>query len=90
MSNIQVTPQDVRQMGSFCKTKAGEIGQLMTAVEGRVSGVDWKSPAKGRFDADWGTHKKNLQLLQQALDALGEAAVKMGDNYEAADKAYGG
>ena len=88
MSNISVTPQDVKDMGKFCQDKAREIGDLAKAVEARVANVAWKSDAKGRFDKDWGSHKKNLGLLQQALNELGAAAVKMGDNYQKADEAY--
>lgn len=88
MSNIQVTPQEVKAMGAFCKAKAGEIELLAKAIDTKVRTVDWKSGAKGRFDGDWGSHMKNLGLLQRSLNELGLAAEKMGDNYERADDAY--
>ncbi len=88
MSDIRVSPADVKAMGEVCKKKATEIQDLMRAVDGQIKGVNWHSQAKKRFDDDWALHVKNLTLLQESLRDLGEAAVKMGTNYQSADDAY--
>lgn len=90
MATIDVSPEDVEQMGKVCKSKSGEIGGLIKELNGKVAGVHWRSDAKGKFDKDWDTYKITLGKLQTALDELGDAAVKMAANYRRADEAYKG
>lgn len=90
MANINVTPEQVRTLGTSCKTQSDAIGTLIKAVEGQINSTQWESPAATRFHGDWATHKSNLHTLQRELDELGNAAKTMATNYEHADQAYQG
>lgn len=89
MSNINVTPEEVGELGRFCQTTSVDITDLITKVENQLGRTTWESPAAKAFRGDWGTHKDNLGKMQQQLVDLGRAAETMGRNYSDADQSYG-
>jgi len=91
MSNIQVTPENLRQLAKTCKNQATQVTQVRTTVGGAIRSTGWKSPAASRFENDWNTkYVKSLQELERALAELGEAANKMAVNYQSTEDAYKG
>ena len=89
MSLINVTPEQVIELGSVTATQRDALTQLTNTIESKVASTDWESPAAARFKEDWATHKANLVRLQQARDWVSRAATQMGNNYAEADAAYG-
>jgi WXG100 family type VII secretion target len=89
MANINVTPQEVADLGRFCQTSTDDITQLISKVEAQLGRTTWESTAATAFRTDWGTHKANLGKMQTQLHDLGEAAKTMAKNYDEADAAYG-
>jgi uncharacterized protein YukE len=90
MSLINVTPQQVIELGAETKRQQEALVMLTNAIESKVANTDWDSPAATRFKGDWATHKANLVKLQTALESVSKAATQMGHNYEEADAAYSG
>lgn len=91
MSKIQVTPENLRQIGTTCKKQAREVAAVKTSVNGVIVGSGWESPAARKFKADWNTHYvKALKELERALQELGTAAERMASNYESTEAAYKG
>jgi uncharacterized protein YukE len=89
MSLINVTPEQVIELGSHTGTQRDKLVELTNAIESKVASTDWDSPAARQFKDDWAMHKANLVKLQQALDAVAKAATQMGRNYADADASYG-
>lgn len=89
MSLINVTPEQVIELGSVTATQRDALTQLTNTIETKVANTDWDSPAAKKFREDWATHKANLVKLQQALDSVSKAATQMGQNYAEADASYG-
>jgi WXG100 family type VII secretion target len=89
MSLINVTPEQVIELGAHTGTQRDKLVELTNAIESKVASTDWDSPAATRFKEDWAMHKSNLVKLQQALDSVAKAATQMGNNYQEADASYG-
>jgi WXG100 family type VII secretion target len=91
MSNIQVTPQNLRTLATTCTNQAHAVGSVRTTVASSIRSTGWKSPAATRFENDWNTrYAKALTELEKALNELGQAATKMAANYDATEAAYKG
>lgn len=91
MSNIQVTPENLRSLAKTCRKEATQVTQVRSSVGSAIRGTGWKSPAATRFENDWNTkYVKTLQQLEKALEELGSAADTMAKNYDATEGAYKG
>lgn len=91
MSNIQVTPANLRSLAKTCTSEAQQVASVRTKVGGAIRNSGWKSPAATRFETDWNTkYVKALQELERALGELGQAATKMAANYDATESSYKG
>jgi WXG100 family type VII secretion target len=91
MSNIQVTPENLRQLAQTCRKQSAQVTNVRSTVGTAIRTTGWRSPAATRFENDWNTrYVKTLQELERALVELGEAASKMAANYDATEAAYQG
>ena len=81
MAQIGAEMEQLEQLRQIFTTKAGEIEQLKSAIEGQLHGTWWVGPAADRFKGEWSaSFKPNLTNLQNALH---EASAEVGRRHAA-------
>ncbi len=91
MSNIQVTPDQLRSLNTTLQGQAGQVGGVKSKIQSAINGTNWNSPAATKFKGDWNSkYAKTLTELEQALRELGQAASTMAQNYDQTEAAYKG
>lgn len=91
MSNIKVTPAELKALNKTLTTQASQVKAVQSKISSAIKGTDWNSPAATKFKGDWNTkYVKALNELEKALVEFGKAAGTMAQNYESTEAAYKG
>ncbi len=91
MSNIKVTPAQLRSLSTTINNQAAQVKSVQTKTGSAIKNTDWDSPAAKKFKSDWDTkYVKALNELERAMIEFSKAAKTMAENYESTEAAYKG
>jgi len=76
MSMYGANPEQLATLGRTLSNQIDTINQLMSTVDGVLSGTTWQGPARERFGEEWnGSFKQALGRLNDAFGAAGRDCV---------------
>lgn len=76
MSMYGANPEQLATLGRTLSNQIDAINQLMSTVDGVLSGTTWQGPARERFGEEWnGSFKQALGRLNDAFGAAGRDCV---------------
>lgn len=76
MSMYGANPEQLATLGRTLSNQIEVIGQMMSTVDGVLSGTTWQGPARNRFEEEWtGSFKQALGRLNEAFGAAGNDCV---------------
>ncbi len=76
MSMYGANPEQLANLGRTLNNQIDAINQLMSTVDGVLSGTTWQGPARERFGEEWnGSFKQALGRLNEAFGAAGRDCI---------------
>ena len=86
---IQITPQEVRQVGTRFKTQSQASTQMMNDLKSAMQGLQagWKGTTQQRFYQEFQEWLKMMQQHATLLQNIGTELDKIAQKFEAADRA---
>lgn len=76
MSMYGANPEQLAHLGRTLTQQIDAITQVMSTVDGVLSGTTWHGPARERFGEDWnGSFKQALARLNEAFGSAGRDCV---------------
>jgi uncharacterized protein YukE len=78
---------EVQALGNMLKAKAGQIRDLVSEIESKVSGTTWEGPDAQAFKGQWWPdHKSHLMQVAEQVDGFGQSALNNATEQENASR----
>jgi WXG100 family type VII secretion target len=70
VGRVVASEQEFSALSRSYQQKAQEIHELASFLDGQIRGAMWEGNAASKFRAEWSTHHRNLNSLEQLLTQL--------------------
>lgn len=71
-----MNPEEVENLGRTLKSRAAELNQLVSQLNGLVHNTSWVGPDANNFKGPWWDgHRAHLSKIAQDLDGFGQSAL---------------
>jgi WXG100 family type VII secretion target len=76
---VVASEQEFATLSRSYQQKAREIHDVASFLDGQIRGAMWEGNAATKFRAEWSTHHKNLNNLEQLLNQLSQELKTRGE-----------